>query len=529
MRPSFALAGLLAASAMHGARAAIVVAPLAPTFTPARPELELSWPVGAVCLRRPQPANLSSAAIQSRRRCRLTARLSAAIRAQGLDAHVVLAADAPVFTFFKDADCGALRNCTEFLVGALAHVAERDLAGLPALGRNASDMLNITAAGWRFTAAPLADSLGTRVAEFVIPLKKTPPACAAPPANATRAVGPDAAVVLELLLPREDTNTTFGEETIELLGGNLKWNVKVKGWPFCSSANKLAVNFLLQGAANTTAPTTVNSTALLAQVEEQRALLLEGADIVAAPAPAPALAPALVPAPAPASAGILATLDAVLGLVASAGGRLPVAPAGVGNGRSAPGQGGCGAGNGRGPPFQRPADAIAGREYAAGVKAELSEKFEKGRPVAGFGRRGLETPGTFIFFPPGRTARQAKVDVPAVAMVDGAAALVAVAVKPPAPGQAATAVELLLPYFNSTMTYDPVAAVAASEAAVGELVQEALANPPPAVAAAAPAPAPAPVPPPSPSPAPAPTKPPVSGASATPLALAAVAALLLLA
>jgi hypothetical protein len=441
---------------------------------------------------------------------------------------VVLAAAAPVFTFFKDADCGALRNCTEFLVGALADVAERDLAGLPVLGRNASDMLNITAAGWRFTAAPLADGLGTRVAEFVIPLKKTPPACAgsAPPANATRAVGPDAAVVLELLLPREDTNTTFGEETIELLGGNLKWNVKVKGWPFCSPANKLAVNFLLQGAANTTAPTTANSTALLALVEEQRALLLEGADSVAAPAPALALAPA----PAPASAGILATLDAVLGgLIAPAGGGLPVAPTGAGNGRSAPGQGGAGPGNGRGPPFQRPADAIAGREYGAAVREELSERFEKGRPVAGFGRRGLETPGTFIFFPPGHTARQAKVDVPAVAMVDGAAALVAVAVKPPAPGQATTAVELLLPYFNSTMIYDPVVAVAASEAAVGELVQEALANPPPAVAEAAPAPAPAPVPSPSPSPAPAPAETPVSGAFATPLALAAVALLLLLA
>eukprot|EP00887_Chlorella_sp_A99_P002423 scaffold10.g2423.t1 len=380
-----------------------------------------------------------------------------------------LPAHVPKLVIRGGADCqdGTAACAGSWLVVNWAKLYELDGTGNRVSERKGLDVLaDLSAASWSVVNQTLGTPPVTVTrAELAMPVRPagTLPAC---PGGAPPAPSAGGSVTLAILLFNGDTNLTIngGAETVEVLRGNVKFNIEAQGWPFCSSDNSLAVQLGLRSSSFAARPPKVE----------------DGEDVEAA-------------------GDEVETL-----LEASAG----YDPSTVASSSSAPGatrrlleRGGNGRGAGDGEPGHQGAygtnsssaldmeerQAHRERRDAGQLISRLAPKLNataqniaeqrlKGRPVLGLGARG-NTERTFLALAAGAGV-DAKLDVPALAYLNNGSGWevvpIAVDVDTPAAASSAGLIRLTLafPMFQQ-LQYDPTSAFAtADDAADASLAAE---------------------------------------------------------
>lgn len=145
---------------------------------------------------------------------------------------LVLNESLPAFTLAPNTTCTDLVSCADYLAAGLANVREVNALGAPVQFRDAASVLNMSGTSWNVNTMTMGTPAVTvATANFTIPFVASPPMCAVNGTSNTLPV-PTAGsgVYLEALLPSATTNITLDGQTVELLAGNVKWNVRVTDW-----------------------------------------------------------------------------------------------------------------------------------------------------------------------------------------------------------------------------------------------------------------------------------------------------------
>lgn len=276
-------------------------------------------------------------------------------------------------------------------------------------GRGSGSVLNVSAASWSVANQTAGvPAVTVTVANFTIPYASAIPACPQPSSNVpsnTTIPGPGGAVVLQAMVPLQDTNLTVDGQTVEVLAGNVKWNARVMNWPFCNSSDSLQISFLMRSANDSSPPTNDTSTDLLdvqKQLEERFNM------------------------PFNSTYAVNVTNTSMMGAGPRFGRRglgMQGGPNGTGERGGFPGGFPEGGFPGGFPLPRRPIDAFNQSMFPPFVQKLLNQTFMQQRPVFGMGHRNLSHPGMFLFFPvnnlTGKATLQVKVDIPAIAIING--------------------------------------------------------------------------------------------------------------
>lgn len=144
---------------------------------------------------------------------------------------VELLAGQPARFVVYNATCTGYQACPEALLVILQNVAEVDANGNAIPGRDAATMLSKeggwqVASGASFGQPPTVGS----AANFTMQLQTRLPSCPQPAPE--KVITRRGNVTLEVIMPGADTNYTLapGVAPIELLAGNVKFNVHVAAW-----------------------------------------------------------------------------------------------------------------------------------------------------------------------------------------------------------------------------------------------------------------------------------------------------------
>jgi hypothetical protein len=297
--------------------------------------------------------------------------------------------------------CNSLTTCPDFFAAGMGDIFEINASDAPVPGRGSGSVLNASAVSWSVANETLGvPAVTVTIANFTLPYASSIPACPQPSTGVTSNVtiaGPGGKVVLQAMVPLQDTNLTVDGQTVEILAGNVKWNARVMNWPFCNSSDSLRISFLMRSANDSSAPANDTSTDLLDAQQQMENRFKMPFNLTYAGN---------------------ATNTSMMGDGPGFGRRgigMQGGPAGLGPRGNIPG--------GSTPFPQRPIDAFNKSMYPPLVLRMLNQTFMHNRPVYGMGQRNLSHPGMFLFFPlnnmTGNATVQAKVDVPSTAIVNG--------------------------------------------------------------------------------------------------------------
>eukprot|EP00887_Chlorella_sp_A99_P002706 scaffold6.g2706.t1 len=244
---------------------------------------------------------------------------------------VLLAGEAPRFTAWSSspaAGWNASDTPNVWLVIELRGVAELDASGAPVALRGGNDLLDLLGdapLAWKVENATVGQpAVAAQRASLLLPFKSSVPDCGgATPLDmpATGADGSRPGVTLEVLLFGAGTNfsaaPSLANATVDVLPGNLKYSVRVDGWPFCFRNDSLAfeIAVLASNASANGGVTAQNGADIAKQLAQEEADLTGASD--------PASVPVNASAASTSSAADAATSDALQqidSVLAAAGG-----------------------------------------------------------------------------------------------------------------------------------------------------------------------------------------------------------------
>lgn len=427
--------------------------------------------------------------------------------AQSQGGKVVLNQSSPEFILWDTSLCKSVEVCPETLITKLTNIYETDSFGNKVPHRAASDILSTPNGGWSSSRLPIGSpAVDALEAYYRIPYKQTVPTC---DGMLGQPSAPGGGVILELFVPGEATNVTTSTGTTlastriktELIPGNVKWNIRVDKWPFCGSNDKLHLDVMLRAGATNEMSGQVSSSSPSAAASRGNGIKIKSyeqvahdleieADLIDSVLPREVISPPEVivfegqqqPVPMAPQSEEQQQL--------SGGRKLKTAPNPGPSTESwpitGPRSGSTFVNGTSNTGTTTPVKSPKGRKAAAlelilaspGIsgpqKAKLVEKFSNSRPVYGLGRKDLSTEkGNFIFFNETSNARQAKVDTPEVALLDGNVAAVVVTAVTPDNDQLVM-LRILTPVFADTMVYDPVAVISETEERVDGEIRDAI-------------------------------------------------------
>jgi hypothetical protein len=422
---------------------------------------------------------------------------------------VLLEQGSPEFILWDTSLCNSVETCPETLITKLTNIYETDAFGTKVPHRAASDILNIPLGGWSSTRLPIGSpAVDAMEAYYRIPFKQSMPTC---DGMLGQPSAPGGGVILELFVVGEATNVTTSTGTTlastrmktELIPGNVKWNIRVDKWPFCGSNDKLHLDVMLRSGATNDKSSQISSPSsastgngiVIKSYEQVAQDLQMEYDLINSVLPREVISPPEVivfegqqlPFPQALAPQSEEEFEEGQQQQQSGGRKLKTAPNPGPSAESWPMTGprsGSTPGNSTitAPmknPKERRAAALEIILASPGVsqpqKAKLIEKFSNSRPVYGLGRRDLSTEkGNFIFFNETSNARQAKVDAPAVALLDGNVASVVVTAAAPENNDQLVMLRIQTPVFANTMVYDPVAVISETEERVDGEIRDAI-------------------------------------------------------
>lgn len=384
--------------------------------------------------------------------------------------NVVLDQGSPSFTFWDVKSCSDITQCPSSIFVKLANAYELDpVSGRLLAGRQVTSVFEASKGGWTSKRSPVGTPpVETLQAYYKVPIKPVVPSCNTA-LNGAVFTQPNAFLVLELFLFKAATNVTTHTqsnstviETTEILPGNLKWNVRVDGWPFCSSKNRLVLEFLMRSGqdSDSTGESVEIKTysQILNEIQSDASTLEEYFAPVLDVEVTPYAYGSSSPAPE-ASSHDDDTLEES-SLPSHAKTSLPSPK-----------------------PHVLPQvilDTIMGfPDIESTHKQLLIQRYNSSRPVHGFGKRNLTDPGHFIFFPPtlsGQKGRedQCKVDVPGRAVVDNVVKNIDVQAIGVENAPKDVRLKIMVPAFNTNVVYDPVAAISDSQGQVQSSIEDAI-------------------------------------------------------